>query len=62
MGKSQRNKGHMWERQIARDLHVVDPTAKRNLEYQEGGTRDIVTRLPFKTGQEPESPYLSPGN
>jgi hypothetical protein len=48
MGKSQRNKGHMWERQIARDLHVVDPTAKRNLEYQEGGTRDIVTRLPFK--------------
>jgi len=48
MGKSQRTKGHAWERKIARDLQVIDPTAKRNLEYQEGGTRDIVTRLPLK--------------
>jgi hypothetical protein len=48
MGKSQRTKGHSFERKIANDLRIVDRTAKRNLEYQEGGTRDIVTRLPFK--------------
>jgi hypothetical protein len=48
IGKSERNKGHKWERAVANSLHIVDPTAKRNLEYQEGGTRDIMTRLPFK--------------
>lgn len=47
-GKGSRLKGLGWERQVASDLRAVDPTAKRNLEYQEGGTRDIVTRLPFK--------------
>ena len=38
----------MWERQVANDLRAVDHVARRNLEYQEGGTRDIVTQLPFK--------------
>lgn len=47
MSKSQRTKGHSWERSVARDLQEIDPAAKRNLEYQEGGTRDIVTQLPL---------------
>lgn len=41
-----RKKGHDWEREVANKLKEIDPTAKRNLEYQEG-SMDIGTQLPF---------------
>ena len=41
-----RRRGHDLERQVARDLREFDPTAIRNLEYQEGSV-DICTKLPF---------------
>lgn len=47
MGKSQRVKGHSFEREIAISLRHIDPTAKRQLEYQEGLGRDICTNLPL---------------
>jgi hypothetical protein len=46
MGKSQRVKGHSFERRTANLLKQFDPTAKRKLEYQEGSV-DIETQLPF---------------
>lgn len=33
MGKSQRNKGHSFERKIAAELRGIFPKARRNLEY-----------------------------
>lgn len=48
-GKTNRRKGHNWEREVANDIRTfgLDPTAKRHLEYQEGGGMDIETKLPL---------------
>lgn len=46
-GASRRLKGHNWERKVAQDLHSIDPTAKRALEYQQGLGYDIDTYLPY---------------
>lgn len=46
-GKGARTKGHSFERKIANDLRILDATAKRNLEYQEGSGYDIETWLPY---------------
>lgn len=48
MGKSERRKGHDWERKVANDLKEIDPNAMRNLEYQKGQGFDITTELPFR--------------
>lgn len=60
MGKSQRVKGHQFERDLAISLRTLDPTAKRHLEYQEGAGYDIDTKLPLtiqcKAGARP--PWL----
>ena len=47
-GKGARAKGHNWERKVANDLKVVDSTARRKLEYQEGKGYDIDTKLPYR--------------
>lgn len=48
MGKEARQKGHSFERKIARDLREIDPSAKRVLEYQKGLGYDIqLDNLPF---------------
>ena len=47
MSKYQRTKGHNFERFLAGMFQIIDPTALRNLEYQEGGGRDIKTKLPL---------------
>lgn len=48
MGKSQRVKGHSWERAVAISLRNLDPEAKRHLEYQNSEAHgiDIDTMLP----------------
>lgn len=47
-GKGARRKGHSWERDVARELRDIDPTARRLLEYQEGQGFDIhTTRLSY---------------
>jgi hypothetical protein len=48
MGKSERRKGHQWERAVAISLRDIDPTAKRLLEYQEGAGHDLATVLPYR--------------
>jgi len=45
-GKSNRRKGHDWEREVCRKLRKIDPTARRNLASQQRG-RDIKLALPF---------------
>ena len=45
--KSRRRKGHDWEREVAKRIRKIDPSAKRLLEYQEGKGIDIDTKLPF---------------
>jgi hypothetical protein len=47
-GAGSRTKGHQWERDVANSLKAIDPTAKRNLEYQEGSGFDISMELPLK--------------
>lgn len=47
MGKSQRVKGHSWEREVAQRIREIDPNSKRQLEYQEGMGIDIATTLPL---------------
>jgi len=42
-------KGHQWERDICILLQKIKGVkAKRKLEYQEGGYKDIETNLPFR--------------
>jgi hypothetical protein len=51
-GASSRKKGHSFEREVAGDLRSIDPGAKRNLEYQKGGS-DIDTSLPYSIQCKP---------
>ena len=46
-GAFSRNKGHSWERKVARDIREFDKDAKRLLEYQVGFGYDLSTSLPF---------------
>jgi len=46
LGKSNRRKGHDWEREVCRKLRQIDPTARRNLAERQHG-RDIRLALPF---------------
>lgn len=41
MGKSQRTKGHSFERNIAKELRKIYPEARRHLEYQDGEANGI---------------------
>lgn len=47
-GAGARAKGHQWERDAVNDFKEIDPSAKRNLEYQEGMGYDISTNLPYR--------------
>lgn len=43
MGKSQRNKGHNWEREVTRRFRDIGLDAKRNVtETQTGNTGDVI--------------------
>ena len=47
MGKSQRTKGHNFEREIARELREIFPDARRGLQYQDGSQCADVEGTPF---------------
>lgn len=57
MGASQRRKGHDYEREIARQLREIFPTARRGLQYQDGIGCPDVAGTPFhvecKRGAKP---------
>lgn len=50
MGAYERNKGHNFERFIAKSLHCMDETARRRLEYHhlDAYGEDIMTSLPVR--------------
>ena len=47
MGKAQRVKGHSFEREVARLLRDLDPSARRNVEEPQVAGCDIKTKLPL---------------
>ena len=47
MGKSQRVKGHNFEREIAKIIRDIYPEAKRGLQYQSGKHCPDVVGTPF---------------
>lgn len=46
MGKSQRDKGARFEREVATLLRFLDPEAKRNITECQGFGKDVTTSLP----------------
>jgi hypothetical protein len=57
MGKSQRTKGHNFERETAVKLREIFPEARRGLQYQDGKNPPDVVGTPFhiecKVGKKP---------
>jgi len=57
MGALSRRKGHRFEREVAADLRVLFPDARRGLQYQDGATAPDVEGTPFhvecKAGRKP---------
>lgn len=47
MGKSQRRKGHAFERHIANALRAVFPSARRGLDQTQGGREPDVAGTPY---------------
>lgn len=47
MGKSQRDKGARFEREVANLLRPLDPEARRNITECQGFGKDITTNLPI---------------
>jgi len=46
-GRHSRNKGASFEREVARMLAPLDPTAKRNVAECQEASVDIITKLPL---------------
>ena len=61
MGKSQRTKGHSFERKVAAQLREIFPDAKRHLEYQDGEAYgvDIANTGPFAIQCKKHRNYVS---
>lgn len=47
MGKSQRTKGHSWERELARQMRELFPDARRGMQSRDGSDAPDVEGTPF---------------